>query len=65
MICIASSCLSHFVDHLALPQVDQHIIDKRSVLPRFACQTLVMLFESNTQLKGGIMLSGSNAFCSL
>jgi hypothetical protein len=54
-----------FVDHLALPQVDQHITDKGSALPGFACRTLVMLFESNNQLKGGIMQSGSNAFCSL
>jgi hypothetical protein len=54
-----------FVDHLALPQVDQQIIDKRSALPRFVCRTLVILFEYNNQLKGGIFLSGSNAFCSL
>jgi hypothetical protein len=54
-----------FVDHLALPQVDQQIIDKRLALPRFVCRTLVILFEYNNQLKGGIFLSGSNASCSL
>ena len=60
----AVDCLI-FVDHLALPQIDQHIIDKRSALPRFVCRTLVILFESNNQLKDEILLSGSFASCSL
>jgi hypothetical protein len=42
-----------FVDHLALPQFDHHIIDKQLALPRFVCQTLVLLFESNNKSESG------------